>query len=162
VYVLLTGQYVVGAVGRVPQVVVEPVGQVEPAGRLDLGEVGDEVTDRTGVPRAAGAKAERAAQLVVVPGDHTASADASDGGRREDRCRRLVHAALGVGEREDPRTAEIAAQHRGDLLDRAARVGRLPLDHGSVGDPAVHPVCTGGRERPVVPVDLLGSVRAPA
>ena len=103
--------------------------------RLHLGQVGDQVPDRAGVPGAAGAQAERAAQLVVVPGQDAPAAHAADGRRGEDRGGGLVHAALGVGEREHPRAAHVAAQHAHgprDLGVAGGRGGLPPVEAGRV------------------------------
>ena len=65
------------------------------------------------MPGAAGAQPEGAAQLVVVPGQHAPPAHAADGGGGEHCGGGLVHAALGVGEREHPGGAQVATEHAG-------------------------------------------------
>ena len=115
--ILLAGQHVVRAVGGVPEEVVEPFGQGEPRVRLDLGQLGHQVADRAGVAGAAGAQAERAAQLVVVPGHAR---------RGRGRCRRspppstvavvLCTPPLGLANASTRGSAEVTAQRGDDLL----------------------------------------------
>src|SRR5262249_46921119 len=118
--ILLAGQYVVRAVRGVAQEVVEALDQREPVVRLDLTELGDQIADGSGMTGGAGAQAGRAPQFVVVPGQYAAPAGRPDGGRRQHRRRRLVHAALRVGERDHPWATEVAPQVSYDLLVRPA------------------------------------------
>src|SRR3712207_7342813 len=60
--------------------------------------------------RSAGAQAQGAAQLVVVPGQYASAADAADGGGGQHGGRGLVHAALRVGERSEEHTSELQSR----------------------------------------------------
>jgi hypothetical protein len=86
-----------------------------------------------GVPGAAGPQAERAAQLVVVPGQHATAAHAADRGRGEHGGGGLVHATLGIGERQHPGRAKLAAHQRDGALQVLVRGGLPPLDPGRGG-----------------------------
>src|SRR5690606_31178513 len=118
----------------------------------------DEVPDGPGVPGAAGPQPERAAQFVVVPGHHAPAAYAADRRRGERGGGGLVHAALGIGERQHLRAVQFPAQGRDRPVRGLVRWGRLPpldLSRGVRGAP-VH----GGSGRAGRDSDLVVLVTA--
>src|SRR5690606_12416963 len=91
------------------------------ASRLHLMEVSEEMADGTSVPCGTSAEPKRAAQLIVVPGDDSLAARASQRRRGQDAGGGLVHTALGIRERDDPGATEIPPQGGDQLIDRVRR-----------------------------------------